>query len=224
MIKLLLFHSAAFHRSSSSSRFDILASFHWTDFLLCAMKLPLQTSVCSERLRFLPNFFDGSRTLFSNFFSRLFWFFANSHLEYAAPFLSFRAAKSSHSGVAEWSLVCRVCSTHYKFSVYHMLHLHWLLQLQFRPALDWANLQLLAASSTAFEVAQTPTICCVSTSIAKCSLRHVRLLLQPCVRTFHSPSPYTFTPVESIHKCNFSLKFRNGNFTSNDDNRRQSVV
>ena len=67
MIRLLLFHSAAFHRSSSSSRFGILASFHWTDFLLCAMKLPLQTSVYSERLRFPPNFADGSRTLFSNF-------------------------------------------------------------------------------------------------------------------------------------------------------------
>ena len=208
MIRLLLFHSAAFHRSSSSSRFGILASFHWTDFLLCAMKLPLQTSVCNERLRFPPNFFDGSRTLFSNFFSWPFWFSANSHPEYAAPFSSFRAAKSSPSGVAQWSLVCRVCSTHYKFSLVicairtHFFNFNCVRHLTEQIFNFWRHQPPHLKShrlplSVVFRH-QSPNAVCPS----------VRLLLQPCVRTFHSPSPSTFTPVESIHKCNFSLKFR----------------
>jgi len=37
-------------------------------------------------------------------------------------------------------------------------------------------------------------------------LRQVRRLLQPCLRTFHSPSPYTFSPLESTTTCRTSRR------------------
>jgi hypothetical protein len=38
---------------------------------------------------------------------------------------------------------------------------------------------------------------CVAASIARCNLRQVRRFSLPCLRIFHLPSPYTFSPVAS---------------------------
>ncbi len=42
-------------------------------------------------------------------------------------------------------------------------------------------------------------------SADKCNLRQVRRFDLPCVRIFHSPSPYTFKPVLSTTNTDFSL-------------------
>ena len=48
-----------------------------------------------------------------------------------------------------------------------------------------------------FLVSTSASISCVSGFTAKCNFRHVRRLLTPCLRVFHSPSPDTFKPVLS---------------------------
>ncbi len=55
-----------------------------------------------------------------------------------------------------------------------------------------------SASWTFSNDTSAATISWVTGSTARCNLRHTRRFSAPCFLTFHSPSPNTFSPVESI--------------------------
>src|SRR5699024_12676872 len=57
---------------------------------------------------------------------------------------------------------------------------------------------------TLFSDRSAQMISCVLLSTARCSLRQIRRRSWPCFLTFHSPSPKTFSPVESITRCAIS--------------------
>ena len=59
-------------------------------------------------------------------------------------------------------------------------------------------------SVTLFSDRSAQMISCVLPSIARCSFRQTRRRSLRCFLTFHSPSPKTFSPVESITRCAIS--------------------
>ncbi|VGF07219.1 Uncharacterised protein [Klebsiella quasipneumoniae] len=59
-------------------------------------------------------------------------------------------------------------------------------------------------SVTLFSDRSAQTTSCVLLSTARCNFRQIRRRSLPCFLTFHSPSPKTFSPVESITRCAIS--------------------
>ena len=59
-------------------------------------------------------------------------------------------------------------------------------------------------SVTLFNDRSAQITLCVFASTARCRFRQIRRRSLPCFLTFHSPSPETFSPVESITRCMLS--------------------
>ena len=70
-------------------------------------------------------------------------------------------------------------------------------------------------SVTLFSDRSAQTTSCVLLSTARCNFRQIRRRSLPCFLTFHSPSPKTFSPVESIT----GVRFHPGERFETDINR-----
>src|ERR1700758_5848632 len=86
------------------------------------------------------------------------------------------------------------------------------------------NSSSISPSLIPFVVPTPASICPPDSSTARCNFLHVLLFVYPCCLTFHSPSPYTFSPVESTTMCIGSFLELRGNITSNPLMRLHKVI